>query len=588
MQWSAVLNPIASIGGCSSVRIGLYQSRTVALKNRISSSSTPLSILILIRKRASDRRVLQRFVGHLEEVVKTLRRGGEEPVPSSLELRKARYELITKGFEVLEKNAQRALANRLLGGYRLRLTRSKYEAWPQLCVQVVHPNRNVVDDAYVIIRGDDSTGKALVEVLTPESEDAFSLLDENGLFEAKSCSNEHMFALTLMAEDLGSASTTGSTTGLQVAEQQEVLPIEIDGNFLDDARKAQRLTELLGCLVGDEGVDTSPFTTEIDFERKEGESGADASMIVTASLRLKQPSSSPIDSDTSVTPQVERSDEFSEAIDRASARSSGTLVNDRYELQRLLGTGVSGAVFRARDICTDRQIAIKMLHPTLMEDDDLVDRFFREVLVLQRVRHPNVIEVFDFGYHRTVIYFTMEHIDGLSLSAFRKKRKLPFDAIRNISLQLSQGLSAIHAKNILHRDLKSENILITNQGEVKIVDFGLARCDEVRKTSCNAIYGTPSFMAPEIWRGLDPSPKSDLYSLGVTLYELLVGTMPFTGGAIVSVVQQHMNEDPVLPEEVLERTPHWYSSMLMQLLEKTPEKRPTLKQVVQQLKKPNQ
>jgi eukaryotic-like serine/threonine-protein kinase len=270
------------------------------------------------------------------------------------------------------------------------------------------------------------------------------------------------------------------------------------------------------------------------------------------------------------------------------ALAPGDLVADRYRLVELLGEGGMGAVFRAEHIHMRKAVALKVLLPELTTHPEAVARFAREAVAAGNIDHPNVAAATDFGQLPNGSFFlVLELIEGRSLREELASGRLePARALRIVS-GIVAGVEAAHAKGIVHRDLKPENVMLVERGgedAVKVLDFGIARMDPAaseaesaekpKLTQVGAIMGTPDYMAPEQALGQPVDARTDLYSLGVMLYELLAGHCPFQGGA-VSVMREHvLSEAPPLPDEVVARVPAGIPDVIRRLLAKDPSERP--------------
>lgn len=253
----------------------------------------------------------------------------------------------------------------------------------------------------------------------------------------------------------------------------------------------------------------------------------------------------------------------------------GTELAGRYRIVRPLGSGGMASVYLARDSLHDEAlVALKVLHREFGQDKKYVARFIREAKLMHQVEHPNVVKTFDVGRDGNTIFFTMEYVEGQPLDELMDERRLSFDEIADLTVEIARGLAAIHALNIVHRDLKPGNVLITTKGEVKIVDFGVAREEGSRLTQKNQKVGSVFYIAPEIWLGGRPTPAVDLYSLGVVLYELATGSLPFDEPYPGKIMHMHLDEDAVPPCERNPDVPEWLSTLILRLLEKSPRKRP--------------
>ncbi len=242
----------------------------------------------------------------------------------------------------------------------------------------------------------------------------------------------------------------------------------------------------------------------------------------------------------------------------------GLVLADRYELESLLGEGAMGRVYRARQTALNKPFAVKILHPHLTHDTDSQNRFAAEAHNAASLNHPNVVSVVDYGRSpEGITYLVMEHVEGRSLEEIIAE-EFPLGRVRTIdlTLQILAALTEAHGLNVLHRDLKPENILIQSlrtHGELlKVLDFGIAKLMDAAPgstraglTSQGVVCGTPEFMSPEQARGLDLDGRSDLYAVGVILYQMLAGRVPFESEAAVDVLHRHIHEEPIPPSQVI-------------------------------------
>jgi beta-lactam-binding protein with PASTA domain/tRNA A-37 threonylcarbamoyl transferase component Bud32 len=248
----------------------------------------------------------------------------------------------------------------------------------------------------------------------------------------------------------------------------------------------------------------------------------------------------------------------------------------RYELTHLVARGGMAQVYRAVDLQLDRPVALKVLFPELSVDKTFVERFRREAQAAANLSHPNIVPVFDWGEDDGVYFIVMEYVDGRSLSAvLRDPQKLPSNQIAQIGAGVAAALAFAHRHGVVHRDVKPGNILITPDGEVKVTDFGIARAmnTEESLTQTGAVMGTAAYFSPEQAEGKTVDARSDIYSLGVVLYEMAVGRPPFTGDSPVAVASKHVRDQPVLPRVANPACPAALEAVIMKAMAKDPASR---------------
>lgn len=266
----------------------------------------------------------------------------------------------------------------------------------------------------------------------------------------------------------------------------------------------------------------------------------------------------------------------------AAASLVGTLIADRYQVEALLGEGAMGAVYRAKHVHMQKDVALKVLHQTMSTNQEVVKRFEREAVAAGRIQHPNVAGASDFGRLKDgSFYLVLEYIAGQSLGGLIDSAGvMPPERAARIGLQIASALSAAHAEGIVHRDLKPENVMLPHgdhEGDiVKVLDFGMAKvaqADETQVTKLTmhgAVYGTPAYMAPEQAAGNEVDHRADLYALGLMLYEMVSGAPPFTADHVMALLVKQMTEQPPpLPSTV----PRQLTKLIMKLLEKAPANR---------------
>jgi serine/threonine-protein kinase len=225
--------------------------------------------------------------------------------------------------------------------------------------------------------------------------------------------------------------------------------------------------------------------------------------------------------------------------------TDGTLVDGRYRIERRLGSGGMADVYCAYDHQLGRQIALKVLHRRFARDREFVERFRREASAAAGLQHPNVVGVFDRGEYDGTYYIAMEYLPGRTLKDVIREDS-PLDQLRAIdyAIQILQAASFAHRRGIVHRDIKPHNVIVGGDGRLKVTDFGIARAGASEMTETGSIMGTAQYLSPEQAQGQRVGAQSDLYSIGVVLYEMLTGRVPFTGESAVSIALKHVSEEP--------------------------------------------
>ena len=249
-------------------------------------------------------------------------------------------------------------------------------------------------------------------------------------------------------------------------------------------------------------------------------------------------------------------------------------LNQRYEILASAGHGSMGNVYKARDRETGETVALKLLKPEIASDQAMMDRFKNELLFARKITHKNVCRVYEFNRLGGVAYTSMEFVEGESLrSVLNRFGGLPQRKAVDLALQICSGLKEAHAQGIVHRDLKPENVMIDAQGNVKIMDFGIARSMEAGTRLTGSMVGTPAYMAPEQVGGKPVDYRTDIYSLGLMLYEMFTGSPAFRADNPVAVALKQMREEPPLPREVEPNVPVSAERIILKCLEKEPERR---------------
>ena len=224
----------------------------------------------------------------------------------------------------------------------------------------------------------------------------------------------------------------------------------------------------------------------------------------------------------------------------------GEVVADRYELEELVGTGGMSSVYRARDRLLERRVAIKVLHEHYSRDEDYVERFRREARSAAKLSHPNIVTVIDRGEADGRQFIVFEYVDGENLKQLvGSKGRLPVREALELGIQIGRALAFAHTQGLVHRDVKPQNVLLAG-GDAKVTDFGIARSldMQVGLTQTGTVLGTSEYISPEQATGRQVDARTDIYSLGAVLYELLAGQPPYSGDSFVSVAMRHVN-DPV-------------------------------------------
>ena len=234
---------------------------------------------------------------------------------------------------------------------------------------------------------------------------------------------------------------------------------------------------------------------------------------------------------------------------------AGKTLNGRYKIQSLIGTGGMAAVYLANDLILDRLVAIKVLRLDFRQNDDAMRRFRREALSATQLTHPNIVGVYDVGQSQEMNYIVMEYVEGTDLKDYVRQRGAlhPIEAVR-IMMQIVSAIAAAHQNRIIHRDIKPQNILIDREGNVKITDFGIAvALSDTSLTQTNTLLGSVHYLSPEQARGGMATIQTDIYALGIVLYELLTGKVPFDGESAVSIALKHFQEPlpPVINPSVM-------------------------------------
>lgn len=250
----------------------------------------------------------------------------------------------------------------------------------------------------------------------------------------------------------------------------------------------------------------------------------------------------------------------------------GKRINDRYKIIKFVGSGGMANVYLARDMILDRDVAVKVLRLDFANDDELILRFHREAQSVTSLVHPNIVNIFDVGEEDNIYYIVMEYVEGETLKQFIQNHfPIPIEKVVDIALQITSAISHAHQNNIIHRDIKPQNILIDKKGNVKITDFGIAvALTSTTITQTNSVLGSVHYISPEQARGRLATKKSDIYSLGIVLFELLTGRLPFSGESAVSIALKHLQSETPHPRNWNPSIPQSIENIILKATAKDP------------------
>ena len=252
---------------------------------------------------------------------------------------------------------------------------------------------------------------------------------------------------------------------------------------------------------------------------------------------------------------------------------TGMIIAERYEILGKIGTGGMADVYKAKDHKLNRFVAVKVLKPEFREDTTFIRKFRSEAQAAAVLTHPNIVNVFDVGDDNGVYYIVMELIEGITLKEYiSKKGRLSVKEATSIAIQVSMGLEAAHSHGIVHRDVKPQNIIISMDGKVKVTDFGIARAASSNTINSN-VMGSVHYSSPEQVRGGYSDEKSDIYSLGITMYEMVTGKVPFDGDTTVAIAIKHLQEEMVPPSVFAEDLPHSLEQIILKCTQKSVDRR---------------
>ena len=253
----------------------------------------------------------------------------------------------------------------------------------------------------------------------------------------------------------------------------------------------------------------------------------------------------------------------------------GKLLLNRYELLEKIGEGGMGTVYKAKCHLLNRFVAVKILKAELNNDEDFVARFKREATSIARLSHPNIVNVHDVGEEEHINFIVMEYIDGKTLKKIIKENgRLSSVKTVDIVFQVAKALECAHKSNIIHRDIKPDNIMITEDNMVKVMDFGIAKVDDSRTaTNSNNIMGTVRYLSPEQAKGNIADCRTDIYSLGIVMYEMVTGQVPYNAESSISIAMMHIQEPVIPPKEIIRDIPENINGVILKCMEKEPIKR---------------
>lgn len=252
------------------------------------------------------------------------------------------------------------------------------------------------------------------------------------------------------------------------------------------------------------------------------------------------------------------------------------LLDGRYEIEHKIGEGGMATVYRGRDRRLNRRVAIKVLHSHYANDRDFLQRFQHEAQAAARLSHPHVVNVYDVGQDGDTHYIVMEYVEGTNLKTLiNREAPLPIAQAVGIATAIARGLEAAHRFGLIHRDIKPQNIMVELDGHVRITDFGIAKSAfSTALTETGITFGTADYISPEQARGQSATPRSDIYALGVTLFEMLTGCLPFTGENTIAVALQHASDSPPPLRQINPQIPPQLEAIVLRALAKDPTQRP--------------
>ena len=253
--------------------------------------------------------------------------------------------------------------------------------------------------------------------------------------------------------------------------------------------------------------------------------------------------------------------------------TEGMFVGDRYEIVNKIGTGGMSDVYKAKDHTLGRFVAIKVLKPEFSEDVNFVTKFRTEAQSAAGLEHPNIVNIYDGGSENGMHYIVMEYVEGITLKTYiEKKGQLTFKEAVSIAIQVGRGIEAAHNKGIIHRDIKPQNIIISTEGKVKVTDYGIARA-ATSNTISSDVMGSVHYASPEQARNGFVDGKSDIYSLGIVMYEMVTGRVPYDGATTVALAIQNLQKEIVPPSAYAPNLPISIEKIILKCTQKNPDRR---------------
>ena len=250
--------------------------------------------------------------------------------------------------------------------------------------------------------------------------------------------------------------------------------------------------------------------------------------------------------------------------------TEGMYLLDRYEIVSKIGAGGMSDVYKAKDHILGRFVAIKVLKQEFSEDMNFVTKFRTEAQSAAALEHPNIVNIYDVGSENGMHFIVMEYVEGITLKTYiEKKQQLSFKEAVSIAIQVARGIEAAHNKNIIHRDIKPQNIIISTDGKVKVTDFGIARAASSNTISSD-VMGSVHYASPEQARNGFVDARSDIYSLGIVMYEMVTGRVPFDGDTTVAVAIQHLQEEMAKPSNFAPNLPISMEMIIIKCAQKNP------------------